>query len=255
MEENLHLHAAWVQQQAPGMCAVDLGGVLVVDSGLDTDTFNKICRARLREDNADRAIEAALDHFRAARRRYAWWLGPLSRPRDLAARLEARGHHRAESELGMAAECSRLPARDETPPGLEIRRVRTLEELRDFAAVNASNCDPPGADVTRFFELAAPLLPHDDCPMRLFTGYFEGAAAATSECFLGGGVAGVHMVSTRREFQRRGIGMAMTWRACGEGRAAGLAAVTLQASDQGRPVYERLGFEALCEFTEYRLRE
>jgi ribosomal protein S18 acetylase RimI-like enzyme len=152
----------------------------------------------------------------------------------------------------MAAELRDVPAAVPAPEGLSIHRVRTAAELLDFASVNAANWDPPDQAVVKFFGQAAPLLLVEDCPMRLFVGYMDGQAVAASELFLGGGVAGIHMVSTRRAYQRRGIGLAMTWAAVDEGRRLGETTVALQASEQGRGVYARLGFQACCEFTEYQ---
>ncbi len=110
---------------------------------------NKIARARLSEADADRRIAEGVGHFRAAGRPFAWWVGPCSRPLDLERRLERHGLRAAKFELGMAAELARLPERIDLPAGLEVRRVRTQEELADFAG-------GPGAELA-FFESATDL--------------------------------------------------------------------------------------------------
>jgi len=252
MEENLAGHVSYLQRRLPGMFVDDRDDLLIVDSGLPTDTFNKILRTRLSMNSADRRIEQALEHFRAAQRPFAWWLGPLSAPPGIASTLEQHGLRPAESELGMAVRLDHVPASHELPHGLEIRSVSTREQLDEFCSIQAANWDPPDPAVHGFFTQAADILLDPDCAMRLYVGYLNGEAAAASELFLGGGAAGIHMVSTRREFQRRGIGLAMTWHAATEGARAGMEYAVLQASDQGAPVYTRLGFEAICEFTEYQ---
>ena len=40
--ENLFGHVAFLQGRTPGMMLRDLGGALLVDSGLGSDTFNKV---------------------------------------------------------------------------------------------------------------------------------------------------------------------------------------------------------------------
>ncbi len=92
--------------------------------------------------------------------------------------------------------------------------------------------------------------------MRLYVGYLDGTPAAAAELFLsrGGTVGGLHMISTRACFQRRGIGLAMTWHAAQEARSAGARHIVLQASAQGEPVYRRLGFASLGMLTEYQRR-
>ena len=89
--------------------------------------------------------------------------------------------------------------------------------------------------------------------MRLYVAYVGGEPAAVSELFLGGGVAGVHMVATAEAFRRRGLGMALTWTALEEGRRRGMKTGALQASAQGQPLYERLGFEPCGRFVEYAI--
>jgi GNAT superfamily N-acetyltransferase len=52
---------------------------------------------------------------------------------------------------------------------------------------------------------------------------------------------------TRPENQRQGIASAIVLRLVTVARRSGAARVTLHAADQGRPVYERLGFEPTAE--------
>ena len=40
--ENLFGHVAFLQGRTPGMMLRELGGALLVDSGLGSDTFNKV---------------------------------------------------------------------------------------------------------------------------------------------------------------------------------------------------------------------
>jgi ribosomal protein S18 acetylase RimI-like enzyme len=251
MEDNLHGHVAYLQRQLPGMHVGDAGDLLLVDSGLPCETFNKICRARLDEPVADGRIAEAVGYFRRRQRPFSWWVGPCSRPSDLGARLERAGLRAAERELGMLAKPADLPREQPQADGLEIRRVATLAELQDFVRVTAGNWEPPDEQVGVFFEAASAVLLDPACPMRLYVGYADGVAAAASELFLSPKVAGIHMVSTGREFRRRGFGLAMTWTAAWEGCRAGAELVALQASEMGRGVYERLGFRGCGQFTEY----
>lgn len=252
LEENLHGHLAFIPQRRPGMTVDDRAGLLLVDSGLPTDTFNKIARARLTEATVDRRIAEAVGYFRSRHRPFAWLVGPGSRPLDLDRRLPDHGLRPAEHDLGMALDLARLPSPPDAPPGLEIRRVRTPTELADFAAINAANWEPDPS-VLSFYPGADPVLLQEDCPMQLFVGYLDGSPAAASELFVGGGVAGLHAVSTRTAFRGRGLGSALTWAAADEARRLGLPTVILQASsEEGQRVYARLGFRPCCHFVEYQ---
>jgi GNAT superfamily N-acetyltransferase len=80
---------------------------------------------------------------------------------------------------------------------------------------------------------------------RLWLGYVAGRPVTCAIANVSDGVVGVHFVATLPEARGRGYGAAVTARAASV--APTLPAV-LQASDLGRPVYERLGFRVVCRF-------
>ncbi len=248
LEENLHGHVAFVHRYTPDMTVWDTKDLLLVDSGLVIDNFNRICRARMSDGEADRHIGEALGYFRSVQRPFAWWVGPCSRSFDLEKRLTEKGLRPAEYELGMAMELKDLPRSPDGPGNLTVRRVETLKDLADAIAVFGGD-----ASIGAFYRKAAPLLLQPACPMRLFVGYLDGEPAATSELFLGGGVAGVYAVGTLERFRGKSIGSVLTWTAASKARREGVTAAILQASDAGQGVYARLGFRACCRFCEYAL--
>jgi len=252
MEQNLEEHVAYVQRQTPGMVVDGRDDLLLVDSGLPTDTFNKILRTRLGEKGADERIAGAIAHFRNAGRPFAWWVTPGARPADLEQRLVAHGLRAEEHELGMTCDLAKLPEQVETPGGLEVRPVRSTAELQAFARVMSECWEPPDLAVLAFFRASAGIVLREGCPMQFFIGYLDGEPVGGAELFVGAGVAGLHMVATRRQFQRRGIGVALTWTAADAGRRMGLSYATLQASEEGVRTYEKLGFTPLGRFVEYR---
>jgi ribosomal protein S18 acetylase RimI-like enzyme len=255
-EANLHGHISFLQRSIPGMTILDLSDVLLVDSGLPSDTFNKIARARFAESDADRRIGETIQHFRAANRPFAWWVGPASRPLDLVSRLRRQGLAAAESELGMFMELRNLPLKVDAPKELQIRRAASPEHIQDFSSVFAANWELPDPAVAAFYSLAGPILLEPRCPMIFFVGYLEGAPVSCSELFIDrspGGVAGIYSVATKRNFRGRGIGSALTWAAAHEARRQGLSTAVLQSSEAGKGVYTRLGFSPCCHFTEFTL--
>jgi len=233
------------------MTVFDQADLLVVDSGLSSDTFNKMARARLHESDVDRRIAEAAAHFTGVQRPFAWWVGPGSRPLNLENRLHDYGLEAKEYELGMAMELWDLPPKLERLADLTVRRVTCAEELTDFAGVFAANGEPPDPAVFGFYQSAAPLLLQDQCPMRLFVGYLDDEPVASSELFLTGRIAGLYSVCTRGECRERGIGSALTWTALDDARRRGIPTAVLQSLDQGRGMYTRLGFNACCNFAEF----
>jgi hypothetical protein len=251
-EANMVAHMAWLQQRTAGMQVLADDQLILVDSGLPTDTFNIVCRARLAVEHASQRIDQVLAHFTVVGRPFSWWVGPSDRPHSLGQALVAAGLQAAESEVAMAADLNALPLIDLSPRGLRIEPVHTAEQVRQFATILAPNQTPPDLAVLEFYELASPLLLAPGCPISLYVGYVGPEAVATAEVTIGGGVVGLYNISTLEAHRRQGIGSAITVRPLLDARAEGYKTAILQASPAGQGVYTRLGFRATGLFTEYK---
>jgi ribosomal protein S18 acetylase RimI-like enzyme len=249
---NFAVHAGWVHARTPGMRLLDREDLTLADSGLPSDTFNVIFRARLDPAGAPARIREAVEHFRAARRPFSWWVFPSDRPRDLCDALRSAGLDRAETEMAMRADLTALPSADPEPESLRVERVATRRSLKDFARITAANATPPDAHVLRFYELAAPALLSEGCPLRLWIGYVGDAAVSTAECAIGGEAVGLSNVSTRIAYRRRGFAAALIRRILEEARGEGFPAAFLQAAPGAVSLYERLGFRTHGTIEEYK---
>ena len=69
----------------------------------------------------------------------------------------------------------------------------------------------------------------------------DGEPVCTSALVRNADVAGIYFVATLEDF--RGRGAAVTWEAARDGIEHGCRFASLQASELGRPVYERMGFD------------
>ena len=79
--------------------------------------------------------------------------------------------------------------------------------------------------------------------LRLWLGLVNDTPVGVAAAFASAGVVGVHMVATMSGARGRGYGAALTWQAVLS--RLDLPAM-LQASDMGRPVYERMGFHMVA---------
>ena len=96
---------------------------------------------------------------------------------------------------------------------------------------------PPGATLRR--ECLG-----DD--FRVWVGRVDGRPVTTATAFIDEGFVGIYAVATARDARRRGYAEAVTWAAtlCRPDLPA-----TLQASEMGQPVYERMGYRTIADFT------
>lgn len=124
-------------------------------------------------------------------------------------------------------------------------RVRPAPGELEIRRVDAGSAATFGATLERAYPLAGAgtspwghpqVLTHD---VVAYLGFVEDEPVATSAAFVGHGSVDVEMVSCDERFRGRGIGEAMAW-------AATLtdpdSPAVLLSSDDGRPVYERMGY-------------
>jgi ribosomal protein S18 acetylase RimI-like enzyme len=250
-DRNFATHASWALRALPNATVVEDAELVVTDSGLGCDSFNIVCRARLKEGNAKRRVTQTMDYFGSRGRAFSWWFGPADRPADLDRHLTAAGLAHVESETMMSLDLTRLREPDLRPGGLQITRVGTPEEMADFATA-ISDGTAPDPDVQRFYELATKRVLSGESPQRFYVGYLDGRPVATAEVTLAGEVAGIYGVVTLEEFRRRGFGSALTAQPLIDARAQGYRTGVLQASADGLGVYQRLGFEEFGIVREFK---
>ena len=82
-------------------------------------------------------------------------------------------------------------------------------------------------------------------------GFAAGEPVVSGLGWRTGRTAGVYSIATVPSARRRGYGAAMTARVVADGVAAGCDVAALQASEMGRPIYERLGFRTVVRYVTY----
>lgn len=129
-----------------------------------------------------------------------------------------------------------LPKLPTTEPLFDIRTVTSVEQFADFRSVIEDSYG---------FEEAITVSAMEDPDLTLFVAYVDNMPTAASMSYITQKVAGVYWVGTAKNFRGRGLGAAITWRAIYNGIEKGCTVASLQASDLGKPVYERMGFQLM----------
>ena len=225
-----------------------IGGVVGIRSSMPFDWFNQVLVER---DDATTS-----DLLAAA--------GPTSRPADgPVVRLREGSDDRFIPDL-MRAGWIALGAGSMTPgmvafpidhlatispdlPGFQIRRVTDAAGVEDHRAVVTEGFGTASmvAVETTGFEL----LTTRECT--IYVGYADGLRVSAGLGWRSGRTIGVYAISTVPATRRRGYGEAMTARVVADGIAVGCDVAALQASDAGRPIYERLGFRVDVRYNPY----
>jgi GNAT superfamily N-acetyltransferase len=132
-----------------------------------------------------------------------------------------------------------------SPAGLRIEEVRDEEGLQAFERVIVDGF--PISELVGYGPGAAFKVDMlADERQRLWVGWEDEYPVGAASAFVAAGINNVTLVATLPEARGRGYGAALTWRAT-------LTDPTLPslliATDDGRPVYERLGYLSLFRFT------
>lgn len=244
--------AWWLLADAADVERQDDGSLRWYHSGLPDMHLNAVLTTHLEPDGADEAIGEMLARFRERGAPFIWWVMPSASPSDLADRLQAHGLVDDGRWPGYAIATDALA---DPPPvdGLEIRRVASAEDFDTYLGIYAPILSPSPAFTDLFVRVTKRVGLEEDAPEQHFIGLLHGEPVATVSLVTAGGAAGIYNVTTVEAARGRGIGAAMTVAAVRHGADLGFDLATLQASTMGRPVYERLGFEFVCDLLPYRL--
>jgi ribosomal protein S18 acetylase RimI-like enzyme len=217
-------------------------GVALLASGVAMRLFNQVLIES--DEAAATDVADAVETMRAGSYRFLVHLrsGADDRFVTLMADLGLVEPDPADLMPGMALH----PIDDETaPPGeLEIRRVDGKTALDDHIRVAAVGFELDESLIRSFLD---PRL-LDDHDTAFYVGYVEGEAVVVGAGLQSGRTIGVYNIATTHAARRRGYGAAMTRHVAAAGRAAGCDVAALQASEMGRPIYERLGYRTVVRY-------
>jgi ribosomal protein S18 acetylase RimI-like enzyme len=178
---------------------------------------------------------------------FTWWLAPQLDPATWLQHLQPLGFRYDTHTPGMAIDLATLP-----PPHLDDLTIQPVEDsptLAKWASTFIQGYGIPESMTAPFLALVESM--GTDLPFRYYLGSLGGKPVATSTLFLGAGGAGIYNVATLPEARGRGIGATMTLIPLYEARDIGYRAGVLQSSDIGYRVYERLGFQRLCQIDHF----
>lgn len=211
---------------------------------------NGVLRAALPERGAAEAVERLMAHF--DRVPMMWWVftPPEPRPDAVDRVLRACGFALDADLPGMALDLSTMA--DAPPPtGADVARVRDRESFAAWAGVVGRAFEDPGFEDGASARAFAGLGFGEGAPFRHFLCRIEGAPVGASTLSLGAGVAGLANIAVVPQHRGRGIGAVVASAALHEGRRLGLEVGALSAGEQGRPLYERLGFREVSRHRTY----
>lgn len=228
--------------ERPGWC--QLVAPMFREAGL-----NGVWHCALPDDDADAAIDGAIAEYAALGVRFRWLVDDESRPRDLAARLAARGL--TAEPCRIMARATARPVDAPADPDITVERVaRDDDDARaafDAVATGGWELDP-----APFIAYHRILLDDPAGAATLYLARWRGEPAATAlhlrigrTIFL---VAGVVLPAHRGRGLYRALVAARLRDAASEDRPL---AITLARASTSAPILDRLGFVTVSEATSF----
>jgi GNAT superfamily N-acetyltransferase len=195
-------------------------------------------------------IQETLDYFKSQNASsLTWWLEPALPVESWRETLLAQGFYYDQNTPGMSLDLQVLRPEAFQVAGLTILPVLDPETLITWVHTFTTGYEIPDAWEDSFYLLMQGL--GLDLPMRYYIAYLDGKPVATSNLFLGAGVAGIYCVATLPQARGRGVGAAVTAAPLLEARQLGYRLGVLQSSEMGFPVYQRMGFQHLCQMEHF----
>ena len=225
------------------------GGVVTILSGLPMDRFDQVLIELQKASPA--ALLAAVAMARQSGHRSVVRLREGLDDRFMTTIMRAglvRAGEAASATGMVAFPIDPNAIQSHRAPGLAIRRVTDAVGIDEHQEVSTAGfgSDPMVARGTA----CSALLARPECV--LYLGYQADAPVVSGLGWRTGRTIGVFSNATIESARRRGYGAAMTARVMADGVAAGCDVAALQASEMGRPIYQRLGFRTLKDYANDR---
>jgi len=230
----------------PGVSRAWSGGVLRT-----TGSYHGIFYSTLAGADVDREIATQVAFFRTLGVRAEWKLYDHDRPTDLGERLARAGFVADETEHFMVRDLAAGALDDPPSTGIEIRQVRDLTALQDYAAASSAAFDRDeswalDAFAGRLADPTSGLLVAYAGERPVGVGRLELPRGRAFASLWGGGTVPGH--------RGRGLYRALVAARAWEALWHGYRYLTVDARATSRPILERLGFVELARVTGWQLR-
>ncbi|MFD0397479.1 GNAT family N-acetyltransferase [Kitasatospora sp. NPDC127121] len=212
--------------------------------------WNGVLWSDLDEATADRAIAAQVRYFTALGREFEWKTYAHDRPGDLGERLRAAGFTAEPQEAVMVARIEDLATDTALPEGVHLRSVTDRAGVDLVADVHEQAFGTSSARLRQRMLDQLARSPETVSLVVAMAGE-RPVCAARMELNPGTEFAGLWGGGTVADWRGRGIYRAMVAHRARIAADLGYRYLQVDASDQSRPILQRLGFAILTTSTPY----
>lgn len=233
----------------PGARIEKIDGV-VRQVGASGDDWSGVLWSDLTDETADAAIAAQVEHFGSLGRAFEWKLYAHDQPTDLAERLLAAGFRAEPEETLMVAQVDGLSTGVDLPEGVHLQQVTGPAGVVLAADVHEQAFGTSAARLRHRMLAQLSAKPEAFSVVVAMAGDLP-VSAARMEMHRGTEFAGLWGGGTVAAWRGRGIYSALVAHRARIAAGLGYRYLQVDATDQSRPILDRLGFAALSTTTPY----
>ncbi|MGC0333879.1 GNAT superfamily N-acetyltransferase [Streptomyces sp. SAI-170] len=212
--------------------------------------WNGILWSGLDGSDADAAIAEQVAHFSRLGHEFEWKAYAHDRPADLGDRLLAAGFTAEPTETLMIGEAAELDLGAREPDGVRVVPVTDAHGIDLVVDVHEKAFGTDGSRLRHRMRAQLAGTPDTILAVLALAGD-EPVSAARMELVPGTGFAGLWGGGTLPAWRGRGIYRSLVAHRARAAMSRGYRYLQVDASDQSRPILERLGFAPLTTTTPY----
>ena len=137
---------------------------------------------------------------------------------------------------------------------LKIIQLETKAQLKEFNQILVQSFGNPKAFDIIFNKIPVSAYTNK-APYRFYTGYINNKAVTTGTLVFHAGVVGIYFIVTLTEERRKGYATEMMHYLLAIAKKEKQKTAILQASEDGKKIYQKMGFQECCIFQEFTLKK
>lgn len=244
LQKNLIAHMLFFPEHMRSCSVVKAQELIIINAHIPDTMCNTVINAQLQEEHAHAVIKSASAYFARESMPFSWWVGPEDTPQNLPHLLQTTGMPQTAINLGMHLPIEHYSF---TQTILRVERVLESKQIEDYINI-ICDAHENNAHIQKWYNQLhkIPFALHDY--EQLYVGYLDDAPVTCGTLTLHSDIAGIYNLTTKKEYRRQGLGTSMIQELITRSQEAGFTHVGLISQRGTVNLYEKLGFEALCEF-------
>jgi GNAT superfamily N-acetyltransferase len=224
-------------------------GETMLTTGIPHALYNGILRSQYTMRNANEQIGIVIEHFKARKVPFTWWISHRSSPKDLGEQLAKHGLLHIGVLPTMVGVISEAHTHIVPLENLTIREVEEEQDMSHWGRILAEAFNVPGDNIREYCAFFPK--PGSSASLKHYIGIYQGEVVVAGTLFIHGEAGGLYNIAVTPRYRCRGIGTAFTKHLMAEAYHQKCKLVAMQSYPIVVEACQRLGFKHICDYHVY----